>query len=275
MGRGTSDTGRDTDASSTNGTIRLTRAAIDNWSRFTHASEDLAAARMEMIRALHRSGRVETEPPKWMTSAPDGVSAYCQLPGKVTLLLSRIDHEEYTWQADNCVAPKGVRRQARATGVRRSILSGPALEEALGLSGVELGRRIHLSKHALEQFVSRGGKDPEELREAIVSTGRIVKALPEWADPNRTRVPALLVDLDRDLLAMPLAPPTKGDDGVSRFVAATSISQNWASRALPEIDAQTLRQTVHISSSAARMRAREMGGEVESQRTYLNSLMTG
>ena len=62
---------------------------------------------------------------------------------------------------------------------------------------------------------------------------------------------------------------------MSRFVAATSISRTWAEEALPRLHTHKLHHQVHVSSAAARMRVREMGGETENQRAYLSDLLKG
>lgn len=252
--------------------IHLSRIAVENWSRLTHGSEDLAAARQELMTRVRYSAGPTTSPPDWMTTPPPKGRAWCHLPGEVSLVLRRMRHGRPGWQAVNCIAPRHVRQRARPSGARKRSLSDAELDELTAMESEELEGRVVLSTHSLERAHRRAGLDEARLRAAIAENGRVVATPPAWVEPDHCRGPLLLADVGGDEVGMPLAPPEEGDERRS-YLAVTAFGRRWVSRKLPRLRADEVSDEVHVDPAATLQRIRALGGVPQENETAITSLL--
>lgn len=235
--------------------VKLERAAIDNWSRFTDGPDDLGAARAALLDVVAGEGVLRSEHPGWMTSPKPGIDAWLELPqGIVLSLVSYEDEPPRRWRATNALVHKR-RPGRRAAQMRekpsRGQLDSAQIEELAGLGPEQISERVFLSYHCRERFELRAGGSPTELEQALVSASFEPRA-PVWADAAGHAGPALVFNWGEDQFALPVVPNNGGHSSGFPYIATTCISKRLAYDGLLGRSGPQLAALVHISSEAAR-----------------------
>jgi hypothetical protein len=212
--------------------VLVSRAAVDNWARFSDGPRDLVSARGRLLDAIRDEGVLSTKPPAWMTSARPGVACYIHLAA-CSLTMTSTPRAGRRWLATNCIAPKrrpGRRNERIGATVRAGGLNVDELARAAALPSPELAKQCRLSQHALDRFSQRTGIEDQttastDLLQAIADNGQILRQPPAWANATRANEPVLEVIFGDDTLALPITGDASAENS---FVLTTCLSQRWA-----------------------------------------------
>jgi hypothetical protein len=208
--------------------IRVSRAAVDNYGRFTDGPSDMLAARFALLEAIEADGVFSLEPPSWMSSAKPGVEAYVHL--NACSLTLGWNAERDRWEASNCIASRRRpgRSAERTTTTTPSSLSAADVEQLLAVEFAALLPTLSVSEHLRERLEERAGivcADTPAVKALLAAADCVVSAeLPGWADANRDN-PVMLFTADRSLAFPITRDHTVEGDG---YVLTTCVPQAWA-----------------------------------------------
>jgi hypothetical protein len=256
--------------------VRIGMEALENWSRFRHASTQIDVARAELLKEIRELGQFSKGPPSWMNVSKANADAYLLLPDQCALVLVS-DTSRHRYLATNCIAPKGLRRQARSkTGMLRAQFSDREITDLKKLPPRELRDKVRLSLHCLERFSERVhqeiGQIDEETLYQMIDDGKVISPPPGWANAAGYGKAVILLDYKDDCLALPLTPDSTAD---KPYVATTCLPRSWSQDSLVEADGAELVEKIHVSSNASRAYIKTMQSkdDVESVRRYLEELL--